>query len=169
MTRTCTEWTVSISQELQWVDVHMLTFMIVYWNYEKECCVANCGKVPLNKDTIVKAPAHQSDVAVRYFLLSDRQRSCGQRSGQCSDLLRGGDQMQFVEFDRCPRHCVLAWTKSTTGQLIEEVKLFNLSHPDYKNIKKKNEVWEQIGRSLGTSCKFTHFPFIFINYLIYYS
>jgi hypothetical protein len=44
---------------------------------------------------------------------------------------------------------------TTTEQLIEEVKLhnilFDLSHPDYENIKKKDEVWEQMGRSLGTS------------------
>ena len=60
---------------------------------------------------------------------------------------------------------------STTEQLIEEVKLhnilFDLSHPDYKNIKKKDEVWEQMARSLRTSGKFTHFSFIFINYLLF--
>jgi hypothetical protein len=37
---------------------------------------------------------------------------------------------------------------STTEQLIEEVKLhsilFDLSHHEYRNIKKKDEVWEQI-------------------------
>jgi hypothetical protein len=36
---------------------------------------------------------------------------------------------------------------STTEKLIEEVKLhsilFDLSHHEYRNIKKKDEVWEQ--------------------------
>jgi hypothetical protein len=71
-----------------------------------------------------------------------------------------------VEFDRCPRHWVLARTMRTTEKLIEEIKLhnilFDLSHPNYKNIKKNDDVWEETGRSLGTSGKFTHFHQLFI-------
>nr|CAD7602458.1 unnamed protein product [Timema genevievae] len=42
---------------------------------------------------------------------------------------------------------------SVTEKLIEIVKLhaviFDLSHPDYKNIRNKSKIWEEIGRSLG--------------------
>lgn len=37
-------------------------------------------------------------------------------------------------------------------KIIEAVKyypiLYDLSHPDYKNIRKKNEIWDEMGKSL---------------------
>ncbi|XP_046395245.1 uncharacterized protein LOC124162690 [Ischnura elegans] len=44
---------------------------------------------------------------------------------------------------------------ASTEKLIESVKihsiLFDLAHQAYKNIRKKDQVWEGIGRSLGSS------------------
>lgn len=45
--------------------------------------------------------------------------------------------------------------------LIEKVKqcpvIYDLSHPDYKNVKGKNKIWDEIGKELETSGKFSCF------------
>nr|CAD7579787.1 unnamed protein product [Timema californicum] len=98
---------------------------------------------------------------IRHFVIqwtySDRYWTGGRHRGQCSIPTRGGDQLLRVEFDRCPHQSVSRVLElkmsSVTEKLIEIVKLhgviFDLSHPDYKNIRNKSKIWEEIGRSLG--------------------
>lgn len=45
-----------------------------------------------------------------------------------------------------------------TEKLVEIIKkysiIYDLTHPDYKNIRKKDKVWEEIGLELGKNGKY---------------
>lgn len=51
----------------------------------------------------------------------------------------------------------MAVNNNNIEKLIELVKLhkvlYDLSHPEYKNIRKKNKIWDEIGVSLDTDGK----------------
>lgn len=59
---------------------------------------------------------------------------------------------------------------SVTEQLIEKVKeypiLYDLSHADYKNVRKKDKVWDEIGAALNEDGKLIYLRCIFTCFLL---
>ena len=84
----------------------------------------------------------------------------------CSDLFAFAACTVFVAVAGYSAICVLVvsdFPMAFSEKLIELVKiypiLYDLSHKDYKNVRKKDKVWEQIGVELKESGKW--FCFIY--------